>query len=72
MYSQTASLLDSCAHAASRAEGPQLITGAIGLLAQRLAAVARLRAAFCLRNGARAAPLEPVTATSPLYIICHL
>jgi hypothetical protein len=49
MYSQTASLLDSCAHNAARAEGPALITRAITLLAQRLAAVARLRAAHCLR-----------------------
>lgn len=52
MYSQTASLLDSCAHNAGRAEGPTMITAAISLLAQRLAAVARLRAAYCLRAGA--------------------
>ncbi|KAL4424297.1 hypothetical protein ABPG75_001598 [Micractinium tetrahymenae] len=50
MYSQTASLLDSCAHNAGRAEGPAMITTAISLLAQRLAAVARLRAAYCLRT----------------------
>ena len=41
MYSQTASLLDSCAHNAGRAEGPPGITQAIALLAARLAAVAR-------------------------------
>ena len=51
MYSQTASLLDSCAHNAGRAEGPPGITQAIALLAARLAAVARLRAAHCLRTG---------------------
>lgn len=50
MYSQTASLLDSCAHNAGRAEGPQLITQAIALLAARLAAVARLRSVHCLRS----------------------
>ncbi|KAL4442684.1 hypothetical protein ABPG77_006678 [Micractinium sp. CCAP 211/92] len=50
MYSQTASLLDSCAHNAGRADGPPMITAGIALLAQRLAAVARLRAAYCLRT----------------------
>ncbi len=50
MYSQTASLLDSCAHNAGRAEGPPLITQAIALLAARLAAVARLRSVHCLRS----------------------
>jgi hypothetical protein len=49
MYNQTASLLDSCAHNAALAEGPPAITQALSLLAQRLAAVARLRATFCLR-----------------------
>lgn len=50
MYSQTASLLESCAHNAARAEGPAAITQAISLLATRLAAVARLRAVFALRT----------------------
>lgn len=50
MYSQTANLLDNCAHNAARAEGPPLITQAIALLASRLAAVARLRSVHCLRS----------------------
>lgn len=50
MYNQTASLLDSCAHNAGRAEGPPIILQALALLAARLAAVARLRAVHCLRG----------------------
>ena len=51
MYSQTAAMLESCAHAALRAEAPALASQGVALLAERLAAVSRLRAAHCMRNG---------------------
>lgn len=51
MYSQTAAMLESCAQASLRAEGPPLGTQVVALLAERLSAVARLRAAHLVRNG---------------------
>ncbi len=51
MYTQTAAMLESCAHAAMRADGPALATQGVALLAERLGAVARLRAAHCVRSG---------------------
>lgn len=70
MYSQTATLLDSCAHSAARAEGPAMITRALCLLAQRLAAVARMRAAYVLRSGEQAGCSEGAGRTREGRRLC--